>query len=51
MMSRQHNDSNLLVLGGRVIGVELAKEIVQVWLKTPFEGGRHKSRIDKFDTI
>jgi ribose 5-phosphate isomerase B len=51
MMSRQHNDSNLLVLGGRVIGVELAKEIVQVWLKTPFEGGRHKSRINKFDTI
>jgi ribose 5-phosphate isomerase B len=51
MMSRQHNDSNLLVLGGRVIGVELAKEIVQVWLKTPFEGGRNKSRIDKFDTI
>lgn len=51
MMSRQHNDSNILVLGGRVIGVELAKEIVQVWLKTPFEGGRHKSRIDKFDTI
>jgi ribose 5-phosphate isomerase B len=51
MMSRQHNDSNILVLGGRVIGVELAKEIVQVWLKTSFEGGRHKSRIDKFDTI
>lgn len=51
MMSRQHNDSNILVLGGRVIGVELAKEIVQVWLKTPFEGGRHKSRVDKFDTI
>jgi len=51
MMSRQHNDSNLLVIGGRVIGVELAKQIVQVWLKTPFEGGRHKNRIDKFDTI
>ena len=51
MMSRQHNDSNLLVLGGRVIGEELAKEIVSVWLKTPFEGGRHKKRIEKFDTI
>ncbi len=51
MMCRQHNDSNILVLGGRVIGVELAKEIVRVWLKTSFEGGRHKSRIDKFDTI
>ena len=51
MMSRQHNDSNLLVLGGRVIGMELAKQIVNVWLKTDFEGGRHKKRIDKFDTI
>jgi len=51
MMSRQHNDSNILVLGGRVIGTELAKEIVQVWLKTPFEGGRHQKRIEKFDTI
>jgi len=51
MMSRRHNDSNILVLGGRVIGVELAKEIVSVWLKTPFEGGRHKKRIEKFDTI
>ncbi len=51
MMSRQHNDSNILVLGGRVIGEELAKEIVHVWLKTPFEGGRHQKRIEKFDTI
>jgi len=51
MMSRQHNDSNILVLGGRVIGSGLAKEIVNVWLKTPFEGGRHKNRIEKFDTI
>lgn len=51
MMSRQHNDSNILVLGGRVIGTELAREIVRVWLKTPFEGGRHKKRIDKFDTL
>jgi ribose 5-phosphate isomerase B len=51
MMCRQHNDSNILVLGGRVIGSELAKEIVNVWLKTPFEGGRHKKRIEKFDTI
>jgi ribose 5-phosphate isomerase B len=51
IMSRRHNDSNILVLGGRVIGVELAKEIVNVWLKTPFEGGRHQKRIEKFDTI
>ena len=51
MMSRRHNDSNILVLGGRVIGSELAKEIVQTWLKTPFEDGRHRKRIEKFDTI
>ena len=46
-LSREHNDSNLLVLGGRVVGVGLAREIVQVWLNTPFEGGRHKKRLDK----
>ena len=51
MMSRRHNDSNILVLGGRVIGSELAREIVQTWLKTPFENGRHQKRIEKFDTI
>ena len=46
-LSREHNDSNLLVMGGRVVGVGLAREIVQVWLNTPFEGGRHKKRLDK----
>ncbi|RZB29939.1 MAG: ribose 5-phosphate isomerase B [Desulfobacteraceae bacterium Eth-SRB1] len=51
IMSRRHNDSNILVMGGRVIGEELAKEIVRVWLETPFEGGRHQLRIDKFDRI
>lgn len=51
MMSRRHNDANILVLGGRVIGSELAGEIVQTWLKTPFEDGRHRKRIEKFDTI
>lgn len=50
-MSRRHNDANVLVLGGRVIGTELAKEIVRVWLETPFEGGRHQRRIDKLDQI
>ena len=48
-MSRRHNDANLLVMGGRVIGTELAKEIVRVWLDTAFEGGRHQRRIDKLD--
>ncbi|MBW2568285.1 MAG: ribose 5-phosphate isomerase B [Deltaproteobacteria bacterium] len=51
IMSRRHNDSNILVMGGRVIGEELAIEIVRVWLKTPFEGGRHQLRINKFDRI
>lgn len=50
-MSRQHNDANILVLGGRVIGDVLALEIVKTWLETPFEGGRHQTRIDKFDRL
>ena len=49
VMSRQHNDSNILVLGGRVIGDILATEIVKVWLETPFDGGRHQKRLEKFD--
>jgi len=50
-LSRKHNDANILVMGGRVIGTELAKEIVRVWLETPFEGGRHQRRIDKLDRM
>jgi ribose 5-phosphate isomerase B len=50
-LSRQHNDANILVMGGRVIGDILALEIVQTWLETPFEGGRHQKRIDKFDAL
>ncbi len=45
-MSRLHNDSNVLVLGGRVTGEELALSILKVWLETPFEGGRHQRRLD-----
>jgi len=48
-MSRQHNNANILVMGARVIGDVLATAIVQTWLETPFEGGRHQTRIDKFD--
>lgn len=51
IMSRRHNDSNILVMGGRVTGEALALEVVRVWLETPFEGGRHKLRIEKFDSI
>lgn len=50
-MSRRHNDANVLCLGGRVIGSELAKNIVKVWLNTDFEGGRHQRRIDRFEII
>jgi ribose 5-phosphate isomerase B len=48
-MSRMHNDSNVLVIGGRVTGTSLAEEIVSVWLETDFEGGRHAKRLDKID--
>ncbi len=51
IMSRRHNNSNILVMGGRVIGEELAREIVRAWLGTPFDGGRHQLRIKKFDRI
>ena len=45
-MTRMHNDSNILCLGERVIGTGLALDIVNIWLNTEFEGGRHKKRID-----
>jgi ribose 5-phosphate isomerase B len=51
IMSRRHNDSNILVLGGRVIGEGLALELTKVWLETPFDGGRHQMRIEKFDQL
>jgi ribose 5-phosphate isomerase B len=41
ILSRRHNNANVLVLGGRLIGPELAREIVTAWLTSPFEGGRH----------
>ena len=45
MLSRQHNDSNVLCLGARVVGSELAKMIVAAWLGAAFEGGRHAERV------
>jgi ribose 5-phosphate isomerase B len=50
-MSRLHNDANILVLGGRIIGKDLAKEIVRVWMSTPFEQGRHFDRVRKITLI
>jgi ribose 5-phosphate isomerase B len=46
-LSRQHNDANVLSMGGRIVGFGLAEEIVTVWLATAFEGGRHQRRIDQ----
>lgn len=46
-LCREHNDSNILIMGGRVVGKGLAHEIVRTWLTTPFEGGRHQKRLDK----
>jgi ribose 5-phosphate isomerase B len=51
IMSRRHNDANILVMGGRVIGVALAAEIVNTWLESPFEGGRHQARINNFESF
>ena len=46
--TRLHNDANVLCLGARVVGEGLAQEIVQIFLSTPFEGGKHQKRIDLF---
>jgi ribose 5-phosphate isomerase B len=50
-MSRRHNDSNCLTLGGRVIALPEALKILRVWLKTEFDGGRHQRRLDKLKAI
>ncbi len=49
--SREHNDANVLALGARLISPETAREIVAVWLETPFAGGRHQKRVDKITGI
>ncbi len=49
--SREHNDANVLTLGGRVLGIEAAKAIVRVWLETWFGGGRHQARVQKIADI
>ena len=49
-MSRAHNDANVLIIGGRVTGVEMALAILRTWLETSFEGGRHQRRIDRIES-
>ena len=48
-MSRTHNDANVLTMGARIIGSDLAKEIMVTWLKTEFEGGRHQIRVSMIE--
>lgn len=50
-LSREHNDANILTIGARVIDIENAKEIIKVWLKTDFLGGRHLTRVEKIKDI
>lgn len=50
-MSRLHNDANILVIGGRIVGAGLAREITKTWLETPFDGGRHSDRLKKIALI
>ncbi len=50
-MARQHNNCNVLAFGARVVGAELAKMIVDTWLSTEFEGGRHQRRVDMIMAI
>jgi ribose 5-phosphate isomerase B len=46
-LSRQHNNANVLSMGGRIVAFGLADEILKLWLDTPFEGGRHQKRLDQ----
>ena len=48
-LSRRHNNSNVLSIGQRMISIEIALQILDIWLKTPFEGGRHARRINELD--
>ncbi len=50
-LSRQHNDANVLALGSRIVGLEVARDCVRAFLDTPFEGGRHQRRTDKLGSV
>ncbi len=47
MMSRKHNNANMITFGSRVVGIEVAKLIIKTWLETDYEGGRHQEQIDR----
>lgn len=50
-LSRQHNDANILSMGARIVAPTLAREIMELWLATPFEGGRHVRRLEEISMI
>jgi ribose 5-phosphate isomerase B len=50
-MAKQHNNANILVLGGRVIDKNEAREMIEIWLDTEFEGGRHQGRLEKINAL
>ena len=50
-MAKEHNNANVLVLGGRVLDADLAKRMVAIWLDSTFEGGRHQLRLDKISRL
>jgi ribose 5-phosphate isomerase B len=50
-LSRQHNDANVLSMGGRIVATGLADEILRLWLETDFEGGRHQRRVDQLKDL
>lgn len=50
-LSKQHNNTNILCFGARVIGIEMAKMIIEEWLNAEFEGGRHQERVDMIMAI
>jgi ribose 5-phosphate isomerase B len=50
-LSRQHNDANVLAIGARIVAPELAREILTLWLATPFEGGRHQRRVEQIAAL
>lgn len=50
-LARAHNDANVLALGARIVGIEVARDCLEIFLETEFEGGRHKNRVEKLCTM
>lgn len=50
-MAKEHNNANILVMGGRILSIEDGKRLVEIWLDSEYEGGRHQNRLDKISAI